>query len=677
MPVRSSPSIEMSMNAGMQTRSRPPGATYPREMAIALTAWLIAPAPMAWTSTRPLLRITPAIAPATATGLAGAETLSTYTGARSTVIAGTPSNVFTVDSLDRCSSACRTINVNQYRIECHGSGRHRETARDTREEPLHHDVFVHSDAAVTRPDHPHIRHIGRSARQDPRVGRGHVGVRAYHRTRPAVQVPAHRVLLGRRLSVHTAQGDARLRTRAEDRVSGAKGVVERVQEDPPDQVHDQHLTTPCFDQAPPLAGGGRRVVRGPQDALEVRQLSDKLFLGEDVVSARDDVRAGGFQLGGDLGGQAEPAGGVLAVDDRQVRAELLLQGRKDRLDGIPARMADDISHEQNLEVGVRHSSILGHKKKGARRRTPFHSFRVLDRPGLPHHGDADLTGEAELRLDALGDVARHQLSGRVVDLFGFDQDPDLAAGLDRVRLLDALEGVGDLLQLLEPLDVGLQRLPARPGTCSGDRVGGDQQQRLDGVRLFVVVVRSYRVHNLSRHRMSLKKVCPDHGVRALDFVVDGLADVVQQTRELGDANVGADLGRHHGGEVGDLFGVVQHLLSVARSEAKDAEMADDLGMQTLEPELQYRRLPLLFDPLQDLLAGLGDDLFDPGRMNPAIDDELVERDPRDLATDRIEPADDHGLGGVVDDQVDPRGLLKSADVPALLADDAALQLVGR
>ena len=35
MPVRSSPSIEMSMNAGMQTRSRPPGATYPREMAIA------------------------------------------------------------------------------------------------------------------------------------------------------------------------------------------------------------------------------------------------------------------------------------------------------------------------------------------------------------------------------------------------------------------------------------------------------------------------------------------------------------------------------------------------------------------------------------------------------------------------------------------------------------------
>src|SRR6266566_5668470 len=202
-------------------------------MAIAFTAWLIAPAPIAWTSTRPLLRITPAIAPATATGLEVAETLSTSTGARSTVIAGTPSNMFTVDSLDRCSPACRSINVNQYRIECHGSRGHRESVGDTRQEPLHDDVFVHSDAAVTRPDHPHICHIGGSSRQDPRIGRGHVRVRAYDRARPAVQVPAHCVLLRRRLGVHVANNDARVRMRGEDRVGGAEGVVARVQEDPP------------------------------------------------------------------------------------------------------------------------------------------------------------------------------------------------------------------------------------------------------------------------------------------------------------------------------------------------------------------------------------------------------------------------------------------------------------
>src|SRR5437762_1603217 len=128
--------------------------------------------------------------------------------------------------------------------------------------------------------------------------------------------------------------------------------------------------------------------------------------------------------------------------------------------------------------------------------------------------------------------------------------------------------------------------------------------------------------------------------------------------------------------MGDLLRVVEHLLAVAGAETQDPEMADDLRVQPLEAELQDRRLPLLFDPLQDLLAGLGDDLLDSGRMDASIHDELVQRDPRYLAAHGVEPADDHGLGGVVDDEVDPRGLLESADVAALLADDAALKLVG-
>src|SRR5438132_4594242 len=82
MPVRSSPSIEMSMKDGMQIRSRPPAATYPRDIAIALTAWLMAPAPMACTSTRLWVRTTPAMAPATATGLDVAETLRISTADR-------------------------------------------------------------------------------------------------------------------------------------------------------------------------------------------------------------------------------------------------------------------------------------------------------------------------------------------------------------------------------------------------------------------------------------------------------------------------------------------------------------------------------------------------------------------------------------------------------------------
>src|SRR5438093_786032 len=77
MAVRSSPSIMTLVNAGMVTRSMPLGATNPRVIAIALTAWFTAPAPTACNSTDPLSRSTAASAPATALGFESAPTLST------------------------------------------------------------------------------------------------------------------------------------------------------------------------------------------------------------------------------------------------------------------------------------------------------------------------------------------------------------------------------------------------------------------------------------------------------------------------------------------------------------------------------------------------------------------------------------------------------------------------
>src|SRR2546425_1513504 len=77
MAVRSSPSIMTLVNAGMVIISIPLGATNPRVMAIALTAWFTAPAPTACSSTDPFSRSTAATAPATALGFESAPTLST------------------------------------------------------------------------------------------------------------------------------------------------------------------------------------------------------------------------------------------------------------------------------------------------------------------------------------------------------------------------------------------------------------------------------------------------------------------------------------------------------------------------------------------------------------------------------------------------------------------------
>ena len=77
----------------------------------------------------------------------------------------------------------------------------------------------------------------------------------------------------------------------------------------------------------------------------------------------------------------------------------------------------------------------------------------------------------------------------------------------------------------------------------------------------------------------------------------------------------------------------------------------------------------------DLLAGLGDHLFDARGMNAAIENQLGERHARDLAAHRIESRQDDGLWRIVDDEVDAGGALECADVAALAPDDAALHLV--
>ena len=63
-------------------------------------------------------------------------------------------------------------------------------------------------------------------------------------------------------------------------------------------------------------------------------------------------------------------------------------------------------------------------------------------------------------LDGPGDVAAELGGGFVAELVAVGDHADLAAGLDRVGLLDAREAAGEGFQLFEPPDVFLQGLAA-------------------------------------------------------------------------------------------------------------------------------------------------------------------------------------------------------------------------
>jgi hypothetical protein len=71
-----------------------------------------------------------------------------------------------------------------------------------------------------------------------------------------------------------------------------------------------------------------------------------------VVAERHDVGARREQLVGELAGDAGAVGGVLAVDDAEVGAELLAQRRQPLLDGAPAGDAEDVREEEDLQLST-------------------------------------------------------------------------------------------------------------------------------------------------------------------------------------------------------------------------------------------------------------------------------------------------------------------------------------
>jgi hypothetical protein len=69
-----------------------------------------------------------------------------------------------------------------------------------------------------------------------------------------------------------------------------------------------------------------------------------------VVAERDDVGARGEQPVGELRRDPRAVGDVLAVDDREVGAQLLAQPEQALLDGPPPGDAEDVGEEEESQL---------------------------------------------------------------------------------------------------------------------------------------------------------------------------------------------------------------------------------------------------------------------------------------------------------------------------------------
>src|SRR5665811_842310 len=76
-----------------------------------------------------------------------------------------------------------------------------------------------------------------------------------------------------------------------------------------------------------------------------------------------------------------------------------------------------------------------------------------------------------------------------------------------------------------------------------------------------------------------------------------------------------------------------------------------------------------------LLAGFLDDFFNTGRVYPSVGHELMKRQACNLTSDGIKAGQHNGLRGIIYNYLNPCSCLESPDIPALPANDAALDLV--
>ena len=98
----------------------------------------------------------------------------------------------------------------------------------------------------------------------------------------------------------------------------------------------------------------------------------------------------------------------------------------------------------------------------------------------------------------------------------------------------------------------------------------------------------------------------------------------------------------------------QDVLPVAGAELQPAEQLHQLRVQRVHVGLEQRLLALLHDVVVDLGLGLVVGLLDPGRVDAPVRDQLLERQPGDLAPHRVEAGQHDGRRRLVDDQVDAR-----------------------
>ena len=227
----------------------------------------------------------------------------------------------------------------------------------------------------------------------------------------AVAEIAHRLLLARRLGVHVDDdgvGALPQRTGGQLAIDRGEGIVERVHEDAAHGIDDEDArAVPGLEQRRAAARRAGGIVERPNEARRALDEHQRLLLVPGMIAERDRVGAGVDQFAVDRLGDAEAAGGVLAVDHDEIELPVADEAGQALGDDGPPAAADDVADEQNAHTQLPRKSITS---RSVSTRSSRASRGVA--------GTAATSWAAKARPTAITGFARAQLRDREIVIAG-------------------------------------------------------------------------------------------------------------------------------------------------------------------------------------------------------------------------------------------------------------------
>ena len=212
------------------------------------------------------------------------------------------------------------IHSHDHRVQLSAMPRRFHPHRHLRQKLLDDDVFVDADDAIVRTRHAAIRLIGGAAGQDARIGGRDMGVSADHGRNASIEMPAHGDFFARQLGVKIDETYLDFGTQlGKESVGFAKRAIDGCHVGAPLQIDNRAVDSVSrLDDNDAGTRQLRRVIGWTQQARLAREVVINFALVPDMIAAGEHVDAEAEQIVGQLRRDAEAAGGVFAIGDREM-----------------------------------------------------------------------------------------------------------------------------------------------------------------------------------------------------------------------------------------------------------------------------------------------------------------------------------------------------------------------